>query len=157
MKIALSESKIFGPAIPRYMKVPYETPGQDEEMPAPLPDDARTADLRRAASMALNGGRRALMHRMDAEDEALFHSGLDNVPRENTDDSFNTQMPYRNIPQGAAPSMPTPERDVDSDRATPAQLEAGRVRIQSPEPIRPRPQQQEHQQRGRQDFEMRRI
>ncbi|TIC29367.1 hypothetical protein E3Q11_01436 [Wallemia mellicola] len=166
MKIALSESKIFGPAgdpdappIPaRYMKVPYETPGKVEEMPAPLPDDARTADLRRAASMALNGGRRALIHRMDAEEEALFHSGLETVPRENTDDSFNMPMPYGNTPQGTAPSMPTPEHyDVDSDRATPAQLEAGRVRIQSPEPIRSRPQQQEHQQRGRQDYEMRRI
>ncbi|EIM20247.1 hypothetical protein WALSEDRAFT_21049 [Wallemia mellicola CBS 633.66] len=166
MKIALSESKIFGPAgdpdappIPaRYMKVPYETPGKVEEMPAPLPDDARTADLRRAASMALNGGRRALIHRMDAEEEALFHSGLETVPRENTDDSFNMPMPYGNAPQGTAPSMPTPEHyDVDSDRATPAQLEAGRVRIQSPEPIRSRPQQQEHQQRGRQDYEMRRI
>lgn len=169
IKIALFESKIFGPggdpdapAIPsKYMKVPYEEPtARPEEVSPPLPDDERTTNLRRAASMALNGGRRALIHKMDAEDEALYHSGLETVPRENTVDTFTMQMPHGVVPHTEPPPMPEPEPyDVDHDRATPAQIEAGRVRIQSPDPIQPHPSQppQSRERGGRNDYEMRRI
>ncbi|TIA93991.1 hypothetical protein E3P81_00486 [Wallemia ichthyophaga] len=164
MKIALAESKIYGPAgdplAPEpslYMKVPYEPPAKTgDDVEAPLPDDERTTNLRRAASMALNGGRRALIHRMDKEEEALYQSGLETEPRENMVDTFTMQLPggaqhSQHAQDAQHEGRPTtPHSTTQSFNATPSQVEAGIVRIQSPEQIPGPP-------RGDSDYEMRRI
>ena len=166
MKMALAESKIFGPAgdpdapaeATKYMKVPYEPPAPKEEKEAPPPDSERSQKLRRNASMALNGGRRVLMQQMDAEDEALYHGGNGlSLPRDGTIDSIKMPEPSHNE------LHKEDEEFFDDSQTTQRDIEAGRVRIQSPEPLqttnvqqRTQPKQPPHQ-RQRGEFEMRRI